>query len=71
MTDQRAVIVPVVDWTGCSGSCTGPIMGFSAIWVTGANGGAINIVFIGSAASGTTPSRTAANFGTYRAVLVN
>jgi hypothetical protein len=46
-------------------------MGFSAIWVTGANGGAINIVFIGSAAAGTTPSRTAANYGTYRAVLVN
>ena len=71
VTDQRAVIVPVVDWTGCAGSCTGPIMGFSAIWVTGANGGAINIVFIGSAAAGTTPSRTAANYGTYRAVLVN
>lgn len=70
VTDQRAVIVPVVDWTGCSGSCTGPIMGFSAIWVTGSNGGAINIVFIGSAAAGTSPSKTAANFGTYRAVLV-
>ncbi|HSU91077.1 MAG TPA: pilus assembly protein TadG-related protein [Sporolactobacillaceae bacterium] len=71
LTDQRAVIVPVVDWTGCSGSCTGPIMGFSAIWIVGANGGAINIIFIGSEATGTTPSRTAANFGTYRAVLVN
>jgi Flp pilus assembly protein TadG len=71
MTDLRAVIVPVVDWTGCSGSCTGPIMGFSAIWIVSASGGAINIVFIGSAAAGTTPSKTAANFGTYRAVLVN
>jgi hypothetical protein len=70
VTDPRAVIVPVVDWTGCSGSCTGPILGFSAIWVSGANGGAINIVFIGSAASGTSPSKTAANYGTYRAVLV-
>jgi hypothetical protein len=46
-------------------------MGFSAIWIVSANGGAINIVFIGSEATGTTPSRTAANFGTYRAVLVN
>lgn len=71
MTNPRAVIVPVADWTGCNGSCTGPVMGFSAIWIVGANGGAINIVFIGSAAAGTTPSKTAANFGTYRAVLVN
>src|SRR5258708_4600170 len=70
VTDPPAVIVPVVDWTGCSGSCTGPILGFSAIWVSGANGGAINIVFICSAASGTSPSKTAANYGTYRAVLV-
>lgn len=71
VTDPRAVIVPVVDWTGCSGSCSGPVMGFSAIWITGASGGAINIVFIGSAAAGTTPSKTAANYGTYRAVLIN
>ncbi len=34
-----------------------------------ANGGGINIVFTGSAAAGTSPSRTAVNFGTYRAVL--
>jgi Flp pilus assembly protein TadG len=71
VTDPRAIIVPVVDWTGCSGSCTGPVMGFSSIWIVGANGGAINIVFIGTAAAGTTPSRTAANYGTYRAVLIN
>jgi Flp pilus assembly protein TadG len=71
MTDPRAVIVPVVDWTGCSGSCNGPIMGFSSIWIVGGSGGSINIVFIGTAASGTTPSRTAANYGTYRAVLTN
>ncbi len=70
VTDPRAVIVPVVDWTGCNGSCTGPIMGFSAIWVTGSSAGAIDIVFIGSAAAGTSPSSTAANFGAYRAVLV-
>src|SRR5713226_6138085 len=70
VTDPRAVIVPVVDWTGCNGSCTGPIMGFSAIWVTGSNAGAIDIVFIGSAAAGTSPGSTAANFGAYRAVLV-
>jgi Flp pilus assembly protein TadG len=69
VTDPRAVIVPVVDWTGCSGSCTGPVLGFASIWISGASGGAINIVFIGSAASGTTPSKTAANYGTYRAVL--
>jgi len=71
MTDPRAVIVPVVDWTGCSGSCNGPIMGFSSVWIVGGSGGSINIVFIGTAASGTTPSRTAANYGTYRAVLTN
>ena len=71
MTDPRAVIVPVVDWTGCSGSCNGPIMGFSSIWIVGGSGGSINIVFIGTAASGTTPSGTAANYGTYRAVLTN
>ena len=63
-TNPRAVIVPVVEWTGCSGSYSGPIMGFSTIWIAGANGGAINIVFIGSAAVGTSPSKTAANFGT-------
>jgi Flp pilus assembly protein TadG len=69
LTDPRVAIVPVVDWTGCHGRCSIPVKGFAAIWISGASGSDINAVFIGALAQGAVPSQTAANFGTYRAVL--
>jgi hypothetical protein len=69
LTDPRVVIVPVVDWTGCGGRCSVPVDGFAAVWITGANGSDINVVFIEAVATGAVPSQTGANFGTYRAVL--
>jgi Flp pilus assembly protein TadG len=69
LTDPRVGIVPVVDWTGCNGRCSVPVKGFAAVWITGATGSDINVVFIGAVATGAVPSQTGANFGTYRAVL--
>jgi Flp pilus assembly protein TadG len=69
LTDPRVVIAPVVDWTGCNGRCTVPVKGFAALWVTGASGSDLNVVFIGAVAQGSVPSQVAANFGTYRAML--
>jgi Flp pilus assembly protein TadG len=69
LTDPRVVIAPVVDWTGCGGRCTVPVKGFAALWITGASGSDLNVVFIGAVAQGSVPSQTAANFGTYRAML--
>ncbi len=69
LTDPRVAIVPVVDWTGCGGRCSIPVKGFAAVWIIGANGSDINVVFIGAVAAGAVPSQTGANFGTYRAVL--
>jgi hypothetical protein len=62
-------VVPVVDWTGCNGRCSVPIVGFAAIWINGASGTDINAVFIGRIAESTTPSTTAPNFGVYKAIL--
>ena len=69
LTDPRIGIIPVVDWTGCNGRCSVPVKGFAAVWITGANGSDINVVFIGAVAAGAVPSQTGANFGTYQAVL--
>lgn len=69
LTDPRVAIVPVVDWTGCNGRCSVPVKGFAAVWITGASGSDINVVFIGAVATGAVPSQTGANFGTYQAVL--
>jgi Flp pilus assembly protein TadG len=69
LTDPRVGIVPVVDWTGCNGRCSIPVKGFAAVWITGASGSDINVVFIGAVAAGAVPSQVGANFGTYQAVL--
>jgi len=69
LTDPRVGIVPVVDWTGCNGRCSVPVKGFAAVWITGASGSDINVVFIGALATGAVPSQVGANFGTYQAVL--
>lgn len=69
LTDPRVAIVPVVDWTGCKGSCSVPVKGFAALWISGASGSDINVVFIGAVAQNSVPSQTAVNFGTYRALL--
>ncbi len=71
LTDPRVVIAPVVDWTGCNGSCSLTIKSFASLWITGADAhGNINAVFIGAFPAGSVPSANPGpNFGTYRAIL--
>lgn len=71
LTDPRVVIVPVVDWTGCNGSCSLTIKSFAALWITDADShGTISAVFIGAVPAGSVPSpNPGPNFGTYRAIL--
>jgi Flp pilus assembly protein TadG len=73
LTDSRVAIVPVVDWTGCGGSCSVHVTSFAALWITGTGTGPtasdIHAVFIGAVPSGSIPNSNAPNFGTYRSVL--
>jgi Flp pilus assembly protein TadG len=69
LDDPRIVIVPVVNWAGCHGRCSIPIVAFATLWITGASGGDINAVFIGSLAPNATPTSGGSNYGAYQAVL--
>jgi Flp pilus assembly protein TadG len=64
--DQRIALVPVMDWTGCSGNCNLTITGFASVWLNSPT----SFTFIGSVVPGATPSATAGLYGSYRAVLV-
>ncbi|MDO8432394.1 MAG: pilus assembly protein TadG-related protein [Candidatus Binatus sp.] len=66
LDDQRLAIVPVMDWTGCEGRCPLTVQGFAAVWLVSPT----SLIFIGSVVPGSTPSTTAAAYGSYRAVLV-
>jgi hypothetical protein len=67
--DVRAAAVPLVNWNGCNGSCTAPVMGFAEVWITGASGSDINAVFIRQLATGTYSS-TAVDTGADHALLL-
>jgi Flp pilus assembly protein TadG len=68
--DPRAVIVPLVTWNGCLGSCTVPVTGFAAIWIDSVSGSTINATFISFVAPGSTGHPGGTNTGTQHCALV-
>jgi Flp pilus assembly protein TadG len=68
--DPRAVIVPVVNWNGCKGKCTVPVVTFAAVWINSVSGTTINATFISYVAAGSTSSTTAANDGVLHCALI-
>ena len=40
-SDPRSVIVPLVNFAGCTGQCSLPITGFMAFYITSVSGGAV------------------------------
>jgi Putative Flp pilus-assembly TadE/G-like len=66
--DPRAAIVPLVDWSGCNGSCTVTVKGFAEVWISGASGTDVNAIFIKTVTSAP-PSSTAINAGLYHVSL--
>jgi hypothetical protein len=72
LTDARAVVVPLVNWspTPCSGAgCTATVTGFAEVWVTGSSGGDISAFFIRQVAPGTSSSSAADNGAEHAALL--
>jgi Flp pilus assembly protein TadG len=67
--DPRAATVPLVNWNGCSGSCTVPVTGFAEVWISGSSGSDISAVFIRQLAPGQF-SASAPDGGAYHAVLL-
>ena len=68
LTDARAVVVPVVDWSGCTGNCSVPVVGFAEVWISGSSGPDITAVFIRQVAPGT-PGGGGTNMGAVHAQL--
>jgi Putative Flp pilus-assembly TadE/G-like len=68
LSDARAVVVPVVDWSGCAGNCSVPVVGFAEIWISGSSGSDITAVFIRQVAVGT-PGGGGTNMGAVHAQL--
>ncbi|HVB81446.1 MAG TPA: pilus assembly protein TadG-related protein [Candidatus Binataceae bacterium] len=66
--DARAVVVPVVNWAGCTGNCSVPVIGFAEIWISGTSGSDITAVFIRQVAPGT-PGTGGTNMGAVHAQL--
>ncbi len=68
----RAVILPLVDWTGCGGRCTGGagvIVGFAEVWLVSASGSDINVIFIRQSAPGD-PGSGGTDTGAVHPILV-
>lgn len=69
--DPRAVLVPLVDWTGCNGKCASvPLKGFAELWLIGSQNYDITVTFIGQALSGTATTG-APDAGAYHVALLN
>jgi Flp pilus assembly protein TadG len=68
--DPRAVIVPVVNWNGCLGNCTVPVVTFAAVWLNSVSGNTINATFISYVTAGSTSSTTATNDGALHCALI-
>lgn len=68
--DPRAAIVPIVDWSGCSGSCDVPIKAFAAVWLDSVSGTDITVTFISMVAPGSVGSSSAPDYGGQHVQLV-
>lgn len=51
--DPRSAMVALVNWAGCNGNCSAPVMGFAEVWVVSANGTDISAIFIQQVEPGT------------------
>lgn len=55
LANPRAVALPLVQWTGCGGRCTGGagvVAGFAEVWLVSATSSSINVIFIRQADTG-------------------
>jgi Flp pilus assembly protein TadG len=68
LSDARAVVIPVVDWSSCAGSCSVPVTAFAEVWISGSDQTDINAVFIRQVAPGT-PGGGGTNMGAVHAEL--
>jgi Flp pilus assembly protein TadG len=68
LSDARVTVVPVVNWSGCKGSCSVPVTGFAEVWISGYSGADISAVFIRQVAAGT-PGTGGTNMGAVHAQL--
>ena len=68
LSDARVTVVPVVNWSGCVGSCSVPVTGFAEVWISSTTGADINAVFIRQVAEGT-PGTGGTNMGAVHAQL--
>jgi Flp pilus assembly protein TadG len=68
LSDARVAVVPVVNWSGCNGSCSVLVVGFAEVWISGTSGADITAVFIRQVASGT-PGTGGTNMGAVHAQL--
>jgi hypothetical protein len=62
-SDPRAVIVPLVNYAGCTGKCDVPITGFMAFYITSVSGGAVTGQFVAMVDPNSTTSINAPNAG--------
>jgi hypothetical protein len=72
-TDQRVLIVPMVDFSSINGNSQVPVKGFAALWlVSDDSNNTIQTYFINQVAPGSTPdiSGTSTNYGAFEAVLI-
>jgi hypothetical protein len=72
-TDQRVLIVPMVDFSSINGNSQVPVKGFAALWlVSDDSQDTIQTYFINQVAPGSTPdiTGTSTNFGAFEAVLI-
>jgi Putative Flp pilus-assembly TadE/G-like len=62
-SDPRAVIVPLVDFSNCTGACSVKITGFMAFYITSVSGGAVTGTFVSMVDPNSTSSINAPNAG--------
>jgi len=68
LSDARVTAVPVVNWSGCAGQCSVPVIGFAEVWISGTSGSDVTAVFIRQVAAGT-PGTGGTNMGAVHAQL--
>jgi hypothetical protein len=68
LTDARVAVIPVVNWSGCNGNCSVPVVGFAEVWISSTTGADINAVFIRQVAEGT-PGTGGTDMGAVHAQL--
>jgi Flp pilus assembly protein TadG len=68
LSDARVTVIPVVNWSGCVGSCSVPVTGFAEVWISGYSGSDVTAVFIRQVEPGT-PGTGGTNMGAVHAQL--